>query len=473
VREALAERLGEGVQGGKPPCRAAAALNFFAPETLHEWQALSFSDRCLKHYSTCITRDDRVRIKPQETPRITFSKIHRNVTTGIDVGKLYSLSLSMSQGQMRKILLARGLAAAPRCMILDEFCNGLDIPSRKELLRLIDVVAKIGVQVIYTTHRQDEIISSITHALFIKDGHITAQGVAKNLLAHSGLHTVATKEMPTTGKTGNSSDPSSDYANDSLISIQNASVYLGNAAILHSIDWEMQRDQNWAILGQNGAGKSTLLKLIFGEIHPVYGSRVCRCGDENLLDIWEIKKRIGYISSEFQANYDSTVTGREIILSGFFGSIGLYEQPTDEQQEKAQRLIEQFKLGDLRERRLSTMSYGQSRKFLIARALVHNPELLILDEACNGLDIPSRKELLALIENLVRTTPMRIIMVTHHMEELIPCISHVLLLKNGSIANSGLRDHVLHPERLHAIFEEKQHQAHDELYARLRKMLKR
>ena len=380
-------------------------------------------------------------------------------------------TLSMSQGQMRKILLARALVAAPRCMILDEFCNGLDIPSRKDLLHLIDTIAKLGIQIIYTTHRQEEVIPSITHALIIKDGQIIGQGKKEDLLTKSNLDKALASGAPPPERGASLENVSADCSGDLLISIQNASVSLDGTPILHGIDWEMQRDQNWAILGQNGAGKSTFLKLILGEIYPTYGSKVSRFGDEELTDIWEIKRRIGYVSSEFQAHYDPSVTGRNIVLSGFFGSVGLYEQPTQEQQEQAQRLIGQFKIGGLSERRLDAMSYGQSRKFLIARALVHNPELLILDEACNGLDIPSRDELLSLIENLVRTTPMRIMMVTHHLEELIPAISHVLLLRNGTIADSGLRENILHPERFHAVFEEEPRQSHHAADVPLRRLL--
>ncbi|MBF0462881.1 MAG: ATP-binding cassette domain-containing protein [Magnetococcales bacterium] len=381
-------------------------------------------------------------------------------------------TLAMSQGQLRKILLARLLVAAPRMILLDEFCNGLDMPSRAELLQLVDTVARLGVQVIYTTHRPEEVIPSISHALWIRAGRIVAQGKKEAVLAEfNHPHARTTKPRSTAHAV---TAPTTGQATGSpLLRIHHAHVVLDGVRILHDLDWTMQREQNWAILGPNGSGKSTFLQLLFGNVSPVHGGQVVRFGSAAPATIWDSKRRMGYVSAALQTQYEPSATGREVVCSGFFASIGLYEPPTEAQQEKAQQLIDQWGLGDWSDRPFGTLSYGQARQLLIARALVQDPELLLLDEVCNGLDAPARENVLAMLETLVQTTPLRIVMVTHHLEELIPAIRHALLLKNGTITDSGLRELILRPERLQAVFRDQSPQPDPVRHEHLRRLFVR
>ncbi len=348
-------------------------------------------------------------------------------------------TLVMTPGELRKVLLARALVSSPRCLILDEFCNGLDSSSRASLLQLINTIATLGTQVIYSTHRVEEIIPSLTHALLLKNGRILGLGKKDELLTSSELNNNLSAPARTTTETKTATVTSAEC----VIRLTNTSVSRNGSLILRDISWEMRGDQNWAILGDNGAGKSTFLRLVLGDILPVLGGTVSRFESDPPTTLWDIRRRIGYISSEFQTDYAPFATGREIVLSGFFGSVGLHVEPTTVQQEQAQQIILQFGLNDLSHRRLDALSYGESRRFLIARALVHQPELLVLDEAFNGLDIPSRQELLTLIETLVKTSSLRIIMATHHPEELLSVISHVLLLQGGASERCGPREQVL------------------------------
>lgn len=381
-------------------------------------------------------------------------------------------TLEMSQGELRKILLARALIAAPRLLISDEFCNGLDIPSRRDLLRLIGNIARLDVQIIMTTHRPDEIIESVTHALLLKDGQIVAQGPKASVLTEANLKRTLEGENRETSKAPFLTPTKTAFANPSLFSLRDVQVILDGTPVLHGVDWEMRRDENWAVLGPNGAGKSTFLRLLLGDCFPALGGQIVRFGDDAPMSLWDIRKRIGHVSAALQTHYDPLTTGREVVLSGFFGSIGLYETPTKAQETRAHDIIECFSLTALAARSLGTMSYGQARKFLLARALVHDPEVLILDEAFDGLDIPAREEALHLLEALARTTPTRFVMVTHHLDELVPSVTHILLLKDGHVADNGPRAHILHPERFDAVFHTRTETGHYDTQERLKSILR-
>ena len=409
----------------------------------------------------------------QGTPSDEQLRAARTVLDALGLSALAAKrTLEMSQGELRKILLARALIAAPRLLILDEFCNGLDIPSRRDLLRLIENTARLGIQIIMTTHRPDEVILSVTHALLLKDGQIVAQGPKASVLTEANLkRTLESAFLKATGVPA-PVPAKTDFANPSLFSLRDVHVILDGTPVLHSVDWEMRRDENWAVLGTNGAGKSTFLRLLLGDCFPALGGQIVRFGDDAPMSLWDIRKRIGHVSAALQTHYDPSVIGREVVLSGFFGSVGLYETPTKTQEDHARDIIERFGLTALAMRPLGAMSYGQARKFFLARALVHDPEVLILDEAFDGLDIPAREEALHLLETLAHTTPTRFVMVTHHLDELVPSVTHILLLKDGHVADSGPRAHILHPERFDAVFHAKTETGHHDTQERLKSILK-
>ena len=220
-----------------------------------------------------------------------------------------------------------------------------------------------------------------------------------------------------------------------LIQIQNATVYRQDTRVLHGIDWTVRPGEHWAIVGNNGSGKTTLLKLIFGELLPVAGGSVHWFNSRQWNGLAEIRERVGYVSAEYQENYDRNVTGLEVVESGLFSSIGLWEKVNARQKQRALDCLEQMEIGHLSAKRFRSMSYGEARRVLLARALVHQPELLILDEPCAGLDIPTRERFLETLEQLAGRT--RMIYVTHHIEEILPAVTHILYMKEGRIFRQG------------------------------------
>ena len=228
---------------------------------------------------------------------------------------------------------------------------------------------------------------------------------------------------------------------DFLVQIKNATVYLRDTHALKSIDWTVRPDEHWALVGNNGSGKTTLLKLIFGELLPISGGTVHWFNNRTWNGLADIREQVGYVSAEYQENYDRNVTGLEVVESGFFASIGLWQTVNARQKQRADECLHLLEIEYLSQKRFRSMSYGEARRVLLARALVHRPTLLVLDEPCSGLDIPTRERFLETLQKLSRKTQM--IYVTHHIEEILPAITHVLYLKNGAIFRQGNKDAML------------------------------
>jgi ABC-type molybdenum transport system ATPase subunit/photorepair protein PhrA len=198
----------------------------------------------------------------------------------------------------------------------------------------------------------------------------------------------------------------------------------------------MKPGENWAILGLNGAGKSTLLKLIYGELPAAAGGQVQRFNDGVRKHIGKVKRRIGYVSSDLQANYRENLTGAEVIASGFFSSIGLIDRVNRRQKQKIRELVRYFHIEQLAAKSILRMSYGEFRKTLLARALVHDPSVVILDEPFDGLDLATRREFGRTLERLVERGS-NLLVVTHHLDDLPKSITHAMVLDGGHIRFQG------------------------------------
>ncbi len=237
-----------------------------------------------------------------------------------------------------------------------------------------------------------------------------------------------------------------------LIRIHNADVFLNGKQVLNAIDWTMKKKENWAVVGVNGAGKTSFMKLIFGELIPIDGGEVRWFGNEQHGPLSNARKRIGFVSADFQEKYASTTLGKDVVVSGFFSSIGLYKQASQKQRETAAYWMEFLGIRSLSNEPIGRISYGEARRILLARALVNHPDLLILDEPCAGLDIPTKELFLQTLKKLAKTKT-QLIYVTHHIDEILPLITHVLFLKNGTIFSRGTKSKMLTGPNLSEAFD--------------------
>lgn len=215
-------------------------------------------------------------------------------------------------------------------------------------------------------------------------------------------------------------------------------------SILNNVRWRVTRGEHWALLGLNGSGKTTLLNIVSGYVWPTAG-RVSVLGHEyGSVDLRELRKRIGWVSSAFEERLDHRDKALHVVVSGLHASIGLFEKPAPDQLEHALRLMEGLDCRHVAHRPYATCSHGEKQKVLIARALMAEPELLILDEPCTGLDFVARESLLQTVARLARAEDgPTLVYVTHHPEEIVPEFTHTLLLRSGTVTAQGWTEQVL------------------------------
>ena len=240
-----------------------------------------------------------------------------------------------------------------------------------------------------------------------------------------------------------------------IISIRKADVFLDGKLVLAGINWRVRRGEHWFILGPNGSGKTTLTRLLLGYVWPRFGAAVKVLGHTyGQCDLFAVRKNIAWVSPFLQGWTGARWPVLEVVVSGLFGTVGLYERYSLAQKEKALRLLAKLNCLPLATRPFSHISSGEQMKVLIARALITNPRLLILDEACVHLDIKSREFFLTTLAALAAGYQApSIIFVTQRIEDLIPAFQHGLLLKKGRIIARGPQADVLTEENLTSAFE--------------------
>ena len=364
------------------------------------------------------------------------SKIHSRQFDAIaeQLGIDYLLDrgiLFLSTGEMRKIMIARALVKRPQLLILDEPFEGLDVASRSQLAEIINRLMVQDRQIILVTHRLAEILPNISHVMGLKMGKIFFKGKRQDNLSGDQIerlypdHLFQENGFPISKPPD---DSNSLKMPDVLVKMKNTTVKYKDAAILDNLNWEMKAGENWAIIGPNGAGKTTLLSLIAGDNLQAYANDIHLFGRRKGTgeSIWEIKQRIGMISSEFQIRYRKPLKALDVILSGFFDSVGLYRQSNSVQLESARKWMGFIHMTDKADTPFNQLSYGEQRLVLLARAMVKFPLLLILDEPCQGLDRTNRKMILDLIDFIARHSQTHILFVTHHVDEIPECINRVL-----------------------------------------------
>jgi len=240
----------------------------------------------------------------------------------------------------------------------------------------------------------------------------------------------------------------------SVIEMNNVSWKRENELIVEQMNWRVEQGEHWAVLGLNGSGKTTILNMINGYIWPTLGQIAVLGHPYGTVDLRELRKSIGWVSSSLQEKLYVNDLAQNVVISGKHASIGLYEEPPEEDYEKARVLMKQLGCFHLYDRPYQTCSQGEKQKLLISRALMASPKLLILDEATNGLDFLSREALLASINELSKTKDApTLLYVTHHIEEILPIFDKTLLIRRGQAFAQGNTRDILSSSSLSAFFE--------------------
>jgi molybdate transport system ATP-binding protein len=347
----------------------------------------------------------------------------------------------LSSGEMRRFQIALALSASPRLLILDEPYEGLDPGYRAELSRIINELMDRERAVVLVTHRPSEIPPNATHVIGVKAGVVVFQGRREEVLERQWMDrlyaspTFPARPLPAAAAPqARSGDPPGGV----LIDLRNVTVRHRGVPVFENLSWRVRAGEHWAVVGPNGSGKTTLLGLIVGD-HPqayantvrVFGKR--RGGGGS---IRELKEGIGLISAELHVRYRKAVTALEVVISGYFDSVGLYRRPLAEQRASAGAWMNSLGIQRLAGKRFNHLSHGEQRMVLLARAMVKPPRLLVLDEPCQGLDAGNRRLILQAVDRIAATGFTTLLFVSHHPEEIPACITHRLSLVRSGIGPS-------------------------------------
>jgi molybdate transport system ATP-binding protein len=367
----------------------------------------------------------------------------------------------VSNGERRKVMLAQALLKSPRLLILDNPFTGLDVGFRARLAELIGGLAQEGMRLIVVMHGTQEIPPGITHVLVVENSEIVAQGPKKMILDGVPHALCAFAEPQSDGKawtvvhaehqdakegqhdagawTAVHPERQGDTGNGAggrvLVQMAGVSVAYGGVQILKGIDWTVRQGEHWALVGPNGAGKTTLLSLIMADNPQAYANCITLFGQRRGSgeSIWEIKRRIGWVAPELHLYYPRRVSCFDVVCSGFFASVGRHHHCSPQQREKALAWMERLDVSQHIDLAFGEISEGEQRLVLIARALVMDPELLVLDEPCQGLDTHYRDRVLQTVDAIGQRGDSGVIYVTHDPHALPTIVSHVLRLDKGRI----------------------------------------
>lgn len=239
---------------------------------------------------------------------------------------------------------------------------------------------------------------------------------------------------------------------ESIINLEQLYYRRDERLILSDVTLQMNKGEHWVILGKNGSGKSTLLEMINGYLFPSSG-RVSILGQlYGTVDVREVRRQIGYISQTLIEKLTLRDPVWEVVASGLYGYLRLYERIPEEVRHKAHAMLEQVHMSSFAEQPFGLLSQGERKKVLLARVLMSDPSILIMDEPCAGLDLYERENFLATLD-IFQENDVQLIYVTHHIEEIVPLFTHVVLIDEGKIVASGHKHDVLTSDFIESAFQ--------------------
>ena len=335
---------------------------------------------------------------------------------------------SLSIGERLLVFLVYAIRKRPRLLVLDEPFAGLDAPNRRWLQQVLENRMADHTQLILVTHRTEEILPDVTHVLGVKDGRVCCCGLRGEVLGDAMLKKLYGRPANRFPARRRPRAPAG--RSQAWIEMRRVNIRYGQRVVLRDVDWKICEGQHWAVVGANGSGKSTLMQLIAGDHPQAYANEIYWFGRRRGSGetIWQIKREIGIVSAEFQLYYHRPIRVLAVVRSGFFDTVGLYHRVNARQRKTAAYWMRQLRIQPLADRPFDTLSAGEQRRVLLARALVKAPRLLILDEPCQGLDRTARARFLTILDRVGQNETVQLLYVTHLPGELPACITHRLRL---------------------------------------------
>ncbi len=337
--------------------------------------------------------------------------------------------IKLSNGETRRLAIAGALLKNPLILLMHQPLTGLDKETREIFDVILQEIIRSGIHVMISTQAQ-EIPASFTHIAQISNGQLVVkqkhQVDINSDTKSAELNTILLKSLL-------AKFPIPSFEN--LVSIHQASVRYEERVLLDQVSWTVKRGEYWALKGHNGAGKSTLLSLILGEHPQAYANDIWLFDRKRGTgeSIWDIKKNIGFVAPELSRYFPANQTCLKVVLSGLFDTMGLFKKVSSEQEKLGWDWLSLFGLEQVAHILIQRVTPEQQRFVLLARALIKNPALLVLDEAAQGLDMGSRKRFRKTVDEVCKLYGCGLIYVSHYEEDIPYCVTNTLKLSKGKI----------------------------------------
>ncbi len=376
----------------------------------------------------------------ERSPKVKEALFGRNRKKHLSLLPMLGLShllerrvMQLSNGEFRKLSLAKALLEKPALLVLDDPFSGLDRESKNSVKHSLNALIGHGLNLVLFASRVEDIPGKIRHWLYL------AQGRGRILSSPREIAALKKDARASKLKKSISRTALERAEGKSLVEMKGVSICYDDFTALHNINWRVREGERWLVTGPNGSGKSTLLALILAD-HPqsylselyLFGSR--RGSGES---IWEIKQRIGWLSPELEAHYPAATSLLDTVCSGFYDSLGLHRSCSAPKIRQARKMLKSFNLDTARERLFGSLSAGEKRLALLARALMKKPLLLLLDEPTRGLDASARNKVIEVVSKSCGAKGPALIWVTHNPEDTPRGLTHRLRLKQGKIVECG------------------------------------
>ncbi len=335
----------------------------------------------------------------------------------------------ISTGEMRKTLLLRAILQKPALLILDSPLDGLDKASQQVMKEVIESLLGSDMRLLILSRNLDGIPAGVSHVLALDAGSVAAVGPKAEVLAQPDIMSLMQADslmfstLPPPAERGYKIDDAVPR-----LCLRDVSVRYGEVTILDRVNWTLHKGQHCHLSGPNGCGKTTLLSLITGDNHKAYGQDISLFGQRRGSgeSVWEIKQKFGLLNTQLHLNHAKGMRVLDVVVSGFFDTVGLYDDWGGKQLEIARRWLDALGLGDLQASPFDTLSFGLQRMVLLVRAMVKSPAILVLDEPCLGLDACHTRTILDAIDHIAANSDTQVIFVSHSAGEVPECINQWL-----------------------------------------------
>ncbi|PLW68238.1 ATP-binding cassette domain-containing protein [Pseudohalioglobus lutimaris] len=340
----------------------------------------------------------------------------------------------ISTGEMRKTLLVKAILSDPGLLILDSPLDGLDVGSQQELSQVIAELLQSDITVLMLCRQPEDLPAGITHVLVMENGEVLTQGERTRVLEREDVAALMNPPAEGLGELPPPYPRPYEIPRDApLLALRNVNVSYGLLRVLDNVNWRFDHGQHCYVSGPNGCGKSTLLSLVTGDNHKAYGQDITLFGIRRGSgeSIWDIKQKYGQLDNQLHLSFARGMKGLEVVISGFFDTIGLYDDWGDEQRTIAEQWLAALGMSAVSREGFDTLSFGQQRMVLLARAMVKSPAILLLDEPTLGLDGHHRRLMLGAIDHIAAHSDTQIIFVSHSAGDVPACINQHLRFETG------------------------------------------